>query len=268
MEASMAGALRKSRLPIFGLLSGTAISEMGDVLAEVAIPWFVLQTTGSAAKIGVSAAMMVLPRIIAGLFGGTVIERLGNKRTSIIADITSGITIATIPVLYNSVGLSFSLFLVLIFVSALLNAPGLTGRQSLLPELARHGDLPLQRANAAFMGINRGADLCGPLLAGILISVSGTSSLLWLDSLTFMISAAIIGVVVPVQSRPPSSTQPIRAYFANFKEGINFIRCDRLILAGLVFIAFTRFVIDALIVVVLPVYAKGVYGKPQYFGVM
>jgi hypothetical protein len=42
----------------------------GNAMAGVAIPWFVLQTTGSAAKTGFTFAMIGLSNVLAAFFGG------------------------------------------------------------------------------------------------------------------------------------------------------------------------------------------------------
>lgn len=36
--------------PMIGLLAANTISQVGSMLTLIALPWFVLQTTGSAAK--------------------------------------------------------------------------------------------------------------------------------------------------------------------------------------------------------------------------
>src|SRR6476620_7677977 len=103
------------RRPILGLLTANAISQVGSALTVIAIPWFVLQTTGSAAKTGLTGFFVALPFLITGIFGGTVVDRLGYKRSSVIADSVSGIGIALVPLLYYTVGLAFWQLLALVF---------------------------------------------------------------------------------------------------------------------------------------------------------
>ncbi|MBL8127976.1 MAG: MFS transporter, partial [Chloroflexia bacterium] len=109
---------------------------MGNQLTALAIPWFVLATTGSAASAGLVGVAAVLPAVLAAFLGGAVVDRLGPKRTSIVADVLSGVAIALIPLLYVSVGLPFAVLLVLVFLGALLDTPGVTARLALLPEVA------------------------------------------------------------------------------------------------------------------------------------
>ena len=67
---------RKNSLPIISLLTANAISLVGNVLSAIAIPWFVLQTTGSATQTGITGFFNVLPVVLAGFFGGTLVVML------------------------------------------------------------------------------------------------------------------------------------------------------------------------------------------------
>ena len=87
------GVERPTAVPIWALFAANAISMVGNVLAALAIPWFVLQTTGSAAKTGVTGFFEVLPVVLAGFLGGTIVDRMGYKRTSIVADIASSLAV-------------------------------------------------------------------------------------------------------------------------------------------------------------------------------
>src|ERR671921_16482 len=95
------------RTPILALLGANAVSETGNVLAFVAIPWFVLQTTGSAARTGLTGAAFLLAAVVAGVVGGPGVDRAGFKRTSIVADLSGAVTVALIPLLSYTSRLAF-----------------------------------------------------------------------------------------------------------------------------------------------------------------
>lgn len=261
-------ATPRNRLPFVALLSARIISVIGDTVATVAIPWFVLQTTGSATKTGLAAAVTVLPMVLAGVFGGTLVDRVGLKQTSIIADVTSGVTIALIPLLHHTVGLTYWQLLLLAFLGALLDAPGRSARAGLMPDVAEAADIRLERANSAFGSARNAANLIGPLLAGVLVAALGPSNVLWVDAATFAISAALIAVAVPSSSR--CSEQPNRrgSYFTELRAGVRFLGQQQLILALIVIAALVNFVLSPLYSVVLPVYADQVFGSPVSLGLM
>jgi MFS family permease len=256
-----------NRLPLLALLGATTISQIGSMLTLVAIPWFVLQTTGSAAKTGLTGVFEALPYIIAGIFGGTLVDRLGFKRMSVLADVTSGVTVALVPLLYHTVGLAFWQLLVLAFLASLFNTPGATARRSLIPDLAALSGTRLERANAAAQGIPRLATLVGPPLAGVLIAVIGASNVLWLDAATFLFSALLIGVTAPKAPAPKHHTEERRGYLHELAEGIRYVRGDRFVYGIMMIFALTNF-LDAPIALLYAVYAKERFGDALAFGVM
>ena len=222
--------VRKKRAPLAALMAANAISMVGNVLAMIAVPWFVLQTTGSAAKTGLAAFFTALPAIIAAFFGGTLVDRTGSKRMSIISDVLSGVTVALIPLLYHTLGAGFAFWhlMVRVFLGALLDAPGGTARLSLLPDVASMAGMRLERVNSLAQTIARAANLLGAPLAGFLIALMDVSRVLWLDAASFALSALLIALFVPNPPAAPKSETRSK-YLEDLKEGLRFMRRDRLI---------------------------------------
>jgi MFS family permease len=259
----------KNSLPIISLFSANAISLVGNMLSAIAIPWFVLQTTGSATQTGITGFFTVLPVVLAGFFGGTLVDRLGYKRTSIIADIASGVTTALIPLLYFTVGLEFWQLMALVFLGALLDAPGSTARSALVPELAEMAQMPLERATSLIHIIERGARLVGAPLSGLLIALVGTENVLWLDALSFFISAGIVAVTIKRHQLPQQEELATKgAYFDELREGLRFIFDDKLLLAIVIMIMATNFLDAVFSGVVQPVFVKQVYGQALDLGLL
>ena len=94
-----------TRRPLFTLYAADVISLSGNAVAQLAIPWFVLVTTGSAALTGLAVFFNFLPIVIAAFFGGVIVDRLGFRTTSVVADLASAGTVAAIPLLHTTVGI-------------------------------------------------------------------------------------------------------------------------------------------------------------------
>lgn len=219
----------------------------------LAIPWFVLETTGSATKTGITGFFAFLPIVLAG-FLGPVVDRMGLKRASIVADIASGLSVAMIPLLFQTVGLEFWQLLALVFLGGLLDSPGETARSSLLPEAAQAAGTTLERATSLEDGVMRAASLVGAPVAGLLIAIIGASSVLWIDAASFGVSALLVFIGVP---RPIAARARIDAtYWSDFREGFAFIRGRRLVMLVILTLAATNFLDAAIGAVVLPVYAR------------
>ncbi|HET9587347.1 MAG TPA: MFS transporter [Anaerolineales bacterium] len=260
---------QKNNLPIISLFTANAISLVGNVLSAIAIPWFVLQTTGSAAQTGITGFFTVLPVVLAGLFGGTLVDRLGYKRTSILADIASGVTTAMIPLLYLTIGLEFWQLMVLVFLGALLDAPGSTARSALVPELAAMAHMPIERATSLIQIIERSSRMIGAPLSGLLIALVGTENVLWLNAASFFISAGIVAAAIkihhPIQ---PEENEPIGSYFDELRQGLRFIFNDKLMLAIVILVMVTNFLDAVFGGVVQPVFVKQVYGQALDLGLL
>jgi MFS family permease len=267
MEATVQVGHPATRLPLLALVAANAVSVIGSMLTVVALPWFVLQTTGSPAKTGLTGFFVALPHFVAGIAGGSVVDRMGFKRASVVADLVSGLGIVAIPLLYSTVGLAFWQLLVLVLLGALLEVPGITARRSLLPELAALARQPLERANAAYEGNQYLSQLIGPPLAGLLVARMGAVNVLWLDAASFALSALVMAVAIP-----GAAVRVARQKAGRFREdllaGLRFLRGERLLRALAVSVAVTNFLGAPFVAVILPVYALEMYGDPTDLGLL
>lgn len=265
MQSSLSLNAPARRYALHAMFAANAISITGNRLAMLAIPWFVLSTTGSTVQTGITAFFTFLPVVLAGFFGGALIDRLGYKRASIVADLASGATIALIPLLYWLNMLPFGVLLLLVFLSALLDTPGTTAREALVPELAPLAQVSLERASSWLQIVERGAALVGAPLAGLLITLLGPQQVLWIDAATFGVSALLIGAAVPrAQPAPPAKG----SYLAEMRAGLGFIRRDRLTMTLVLILVVTNFLDAAKASVIMPVLASQVYGSATALGLM
>lgn len=256
--------LDRSRGSLFALLSANAVSLTGNVAALVAIPWFVLETTGSATKTGVTAFAALLPVVLSGLFGGALIDRLGYRRTSVAADLGSAATVAAIPLLHSTVGIELWQLVILVFLGGLLDSPGETARAALVPEAAARAGWSYERATGATAVVERASRLAGAPLAGVLIAVAGPTNVLWIDAATFVVSAMAVTLGV---RRAEVSERPHSSYLEELREGYGFLRRDRTLGALVMTVSLTN-LLDSVALVALPVFAQRVYGSPVSLGLL
>jgi len=244
----------RRRLPFSALIGADAISLTGNALTQIAVPWFVLTTTGSAARTGLVAFCGLLPLILAAFLGGAVVDRLSWRGVSIVADVASMACVAAIPLLYARHALAFWQLLALVFVRGLLDAPGATARAALIPDVAARARLSLVQANTIHEVIESGAQLLGPALAGVLVSGLGANNVLWVDAATYAASAVLIAAAVP--RAVLTAERPARSYHRDLVEGVRFVFRDPPIRAIFVSATVLNFLISPLLAVILPVYMK------------
>ncbi|WP_188186687.1 MFS transporter [Nonomuraea sp. SYSU D8015] len=250
------------RRPFITLLAANALSVTGTMLSMLAVPWFVLETTGSAALTGLAAFATTFPIVVSAAFGATLVDRLGLRGASVLSDLTSGVVVLTMPVLFWTTGLSYPALLALLFLRWLVATPGETARKAMLPELSALGRVRIERAAAAYDGVYRGAAMVGAPLAGVLIVWLGAGALLVVDGVTFLLSALLIGGGVPrVGGSAPESGRRLR-------DGLAFLWRDRLQMSATAMIVVVNMLDTGVTQVLLALYARDVAHDPRAFGLL
>jgi predicted MFS family arabinose efflux permease len=264
----------RRRAPLYALYTANIISAVGDVLMFLAVPWFVLQTTGSIARTGVTAFFSTAAVAASALLGGGLVDHIGFRRASILSDLASAVGVALIPLFYALGMLPFWALLALVFVAGVLTTPGATARSALVPDLAHLAGARLERVSAMTDGLSRVSRFIGAPLAGVLIVVIGTSNLLWLDAASFAASAALIGLAVPrlAAARPAegeaTGAKGIHGYLANLGMGIRFIWRDPLMLSIIAVIMVTNLLDAGYSEVLVPADVRQVFGSPVVLGAL
>jgi MFS family permease len=209
---------------IVGLLCAEVVSTTGSQMTWLALPWFVLVTTGSAAKMSFVVGAELIGLAALGFPGGLVLGRLGARRTMMLCDAARAPLMLIIPVLHWTVGLSFGLLLAVAFALGGFAAPYFAAQKVIVPELLGEDEKRVSEATALFQAATRVTLLLGPALAGVLIGVIGATSVLVVDASTYVISLVLVAVFVP--QRPPIKQEKEDR---SVKRGIRFILHDRLL---------------------------------------
>lgn len=263
MNAPAARANHTS-VPLLLLLSGTLLAGIGNGIAIVALPWLVLERTGSATSASIVAAASSIPLLFASILSGTIVDRIGRKRTSILSDALSGLSVIAIPVVDHTLGLTVLALAGFAALGSVFDPAGITARETMLPEATRASGWRIDRVNSFYEAIFNAAYLIGPGVGGLLIALVGASNTLWFTGAGFALSIlAISGVRLAGASAPVSHDGA--GFWANTREGLHFVWNDRLLRA----MAVLNMVIIALYLpiegVILPAHFTA-QETPRYLG--
>jgi MFS family permease len=247
--------------PLVALIAAEVVSSLGSQMTFLALPWFVLVTTGSPARMGVVLAVELLPVALFGIPSGALVARLGARRTMVLGDVARVPLMASIPVLHTAGALSFPLLLAIVFGIGCFLAPYFSAQRLVLPELVGDDERTVAQANAVVEGAQRTTALLGPATAGLLIAAVGATEVLYIDAATFLVSAVVLTAFVP--RRPPlAPTEESRGVLA----GVRFILRDPL-LAPLGVTALFLNMFGQMLTASLPVLAYEQYGgSPRLAG--
>ncbi|MDN4641070.1 MFS transporter [Agreia sp. PsM10] len=255
------------------LLAAHAISQTGNVITAFAIPFYVLGLGGTGVEVGIAAFFSTVPVVVGGALGGVVVDRVGPRRAAIVADLISGATVLSIPVLALTVGLPFWALLLLVFAGGLLDTPGQTARRVMLPRLTERAGIRLERSVGLLDGSERLARMIGATVAGLLVALMGPIAALFVNAATFAVSALLTWLFVaaaPAAAPPTDAQSPAEpsGYWRDLAAGLRFVIHDPLmrLIVGLVLI--TNLMDAARGSTLLPLYANDRLGGAAALGVL
>ncbi|MFC1620398.1 MFS transporter, partial [Candidatus Neomarinimicrobiota bacterium] len=70
------------------LWMGHVISHAGDAIYQLALPWLILELTGSKTTTSLVALSAYLPAVLFSLFAGVIVDRFSRRGVMIFSDIT------------------------------------------------------------------------------------------------------------------------------------------------------------------------------------
>jgi MFS family permease len=221
------------KTPLTALVAAEIVSILGSRMTYLALPWFVLVTTGSPAKMTLVLAVELLPMALLGIPSGALVERLGGRTTMLVCDAARAPLLASLPLLHAADLLSFPLLLGIVFALGCFMAPYFAAQRVILPELVGEDEQRIAQANSVIEGGTAFAGLAGPALAGILIPFLGAPNVLYVDAATYVVSFLLLSGFVPKTRRIVGEAVQ-RGVFA----GLKFLLRDPLLgpLAGTVIV--------------------------------
>jgi MFS family permease len=241
---------------LLALLAGEFVSRLGSQFTSLALPWFVLVTTGSATKMGLVFAAELAPIALFGIPSASLVQRLGPKRWMVLMDALRAPVVAAVPFLHAVGGLTFGLILLLAALQGTFSCGYFMSQRLVLPAVVGEDEQLLTQANGLVEGTTNVTNLVGPALAGILIALIGAANVMWVDAASYVVSVVLIGVFVRVGRAVHEDSEDLGGIFA----GLRYLRRDTLLarasLSSLVF----GFVFPML-VASFPVVAFEQYGR-------
>ncbi|MFJ2900536.1 MFS transporter [Streptomyces sp. NPDC087218] len=265
---------KRSLWPLGGVLAAMAVSLTGTRISVVALPWFVLVTTGSASQTGLVAFCEMTPYVVVKAFTGPLVDRIGPRAVSWTTDLASATAAAAVPVLHALDLLSFPLLLALVALIGAARGPGDLAKEVMVPEAADRGRVPLERATGLSGVIERLASTVGLAVGGSMVALLGPLTGLAVNAGCFALGSVIIKLALPrgmghaAEGAPSSAAETGPGYWRRFGEGFTFLRGDPLLLTVIVVIGIINLLDAAITSVLVPVWARESGNGPTVIGLM
>jgi MFS family permease len=251
------------KLPRFrNVWLGATISQLGDVCFLIAVPWLVLQMTGSGLVLGSLAMAVAIPRSVLLLFGGAVSDRLPPNLILIVGNLVQAASVAIVAILaWNKMLFLWELY-VLGFCFGVADAFNSPALNVLVPNLVPKDNL--QQANSLLQGTAQICLLLGAGAAGLLVDKFGTIPALIIDSVSFLfLVVALLGIPI---KRNASATES--GIWSGVFDGVRYVCKNDLLRSLMISVACINFCVNGAIQIGFTALAKFRFNSSTDFGVL
>ena len=236
---------------------GQLISNIGDWVIKIALPYYTYQLTGSVLATGSIFLASVLPGVFLGSVAGVFVDRWSRKWTMIGMDLVRTLLFMTLLAVHSA-----SDIWIIYTVSVLDSVCGLffsPAKSAIIPSLV--GEQHLIAANS-LNGIGDNLPrLVGPLLGGVLLNLSGNlTSVTCVDSITFLFSGLMIFLITAPSTFLADRTRPIQTsiggalikVWQEWIDGLHVVKTQQFILILFIVIGITGIADSPLTVLLSP----------------
>ncbi len=254
------------------LFVGQLAAGIGNGLIVLALPWLVLQITGSAFQLGFAYFFQFLPMLLFGLVGGVFADRWDRRLTIVVVDTVRGGAFLSVAALYyvDSAALRVEHLYAVIFLESTLANFFNPARTALFPNLVSPDNL---RAANSLMELPRQIGFIIAGIGGAMVAVLGPAALFLVDGATFWLSASTCFLI---KWRQPSREaeqsdglwHSLQLVALETGEGIGVISRAKLLQVAVI-LGLALNLIVAPIQVLLPLFVREIKNaEADYFGLL
>lgn len=244
--------------------AGWTISLFGDQFYLVALPWVVLQLTGSAVAVGTILMAVAIPRAVLMLIGGALTDRISPRKILMSAATARAVLVAVIGVLLWLRMLQIWQLYVLGFAFGVADAFSLPAGSTFLPSIVKREQLVA--ANSVFQTTAQLTTIGAPAPAGIVIKMLGTAWAFFIDAVSFLF---IIGALWRLPDPPKAQAAAARpSVWRSILDGIAYVRRDVPLRSLMLLTAMLNFCTGGPMGVGLPYLTKMKFGSPTAYGIV
>ena len=242
---------------------GAVVSLFGDQFYLVALPWLILQLTGSAIMLGTLLTAAALPRAAFMLIGGAVSDRFSPRKVMIVTASIRSILVITIAALIWLQALQLWELYLLSFAFGIADAFAFPAFQTFLPSLVEQEQLPA--ANSAAQGAFQLSTIVAPAPAGVIVRTFGAAWAFFFDAFSFLF---IIGALWALPDPPKISSSVAKPNFwHSIVEGLKYVGADVALRSLVLLMAVLNFCMFGPMMVGLVYLAKQRFASPTPYGI-
>ena len=243
-------------------LIGGTISFLGDQFYLVALPWLVLQQTGSAVAMGAIMMSGAVPRAVLMLMGGAVSDRMSARKIMMATATARTVCVAVIGLLvWLRVLQTWELY-ALAVAFGVADAFAAPAQSAYMPSLVKREQLVA--ASSVSQSTAQLTTIVGPVPAGFVIQALGVAWAFFVDAISFLF---IIGALWKLPD-PPKSPSPRKAMWHSIGEGISYVAKDVPLRSLMLLATIMNFCVSGPVSVGLAYFTKTRFGSPAAYGTL
>ena len=249
---------------------GETISLAGDHFYFVALPFLILELTGSDLAVGTVLMTAAFPRAILMLVGGAVTDRYTPRDVMLASNVCRGLLVALLAALLvsDTVAVWHLYAVALAFGTA--DAFFFPAFTAIVPRVVPD-TTKLAPANGLLQTSANTTTLVGPAAGGVVVASLGTAAALGFDVMTFAVSALMLWLIRLAPRAGASAAEPGAArtqVAAAIREGLGYVWQDGGLRVLVVTAAVIGFASQGPLVVGLTTLADERFAGPTSFGAM
>lgn len=243
-------------------LIGGTISFLGDQFYMVALPWLILQQTGSAVAMGAVMMAGSIPRALLMLMGGALSDRMSARKIMMTTATARTICVAVIGILVWFDVLHMWELYVLAVVFGIADAFAVPASSAYLPSLLQPEQLVA--ASSVSQSTAQLTTIVGPVPAGFVIKALGVAWAFFVDAVSFLF---IIGALWKLPD-PPQSPAAKKAVWPAIAEGITYVGRDVPLRSLMLLAMMMNFCFSGPVSIGLTYLIKTRFGSPAILGTL
>lgn len=201
------------------LVSGQAVSQVGDGMFNVALAWRVYESYSAPAALSLVGIAFFVPRLLAILGGGVISDRFDRRLTMIGADAGRTLTVTGLAVINLSGNSELIAIVVLVALQSVIGAMFVPAESALLPQLVRADQLGAANGLRGMVQPLSYA-MVGPALGGWITGTAGPSAAFGVDAVTYLVSILTLVLMKP---RPPIRSAARTSMIAEARQGVAYV---------------------------------------------
>jgi MFS family permease len=252
----------RSWRPLAALLVSRAGALTGHRILMLVVPWLVI-TTGTLTDAGTVALCHTLPYVIMQGLSGPLLDRVAPARIAVGGDLIGAAAVGILAVAGTP---PLWLLMAAMAVVGAADGPASAAKNVLLPDVTAVAQQPADRGQALAVVAERAASTLGPALAGLMISVYGTSRTLWVAGALFSVASALAWRIRIADRRDLAGDAD--SYRRQLWVGIRVVFRDRSLRAITVMYVATNCLDSGLLGILIPLWAREHGYSATFVGLM